>query len=246
MKKGFISLLILMMMTLGTLSVSAADNDETSKADITQKPKREPMNHETFIEKTDERMANFDTKINDILEGRVSAHEEAIVKADARHENQLARVTEIAPDLVDDLNAAYEEHKQVHDLLFTENYNSHVDYHAETMAGLYDLQDQVIAQVEAETMTYKEAASTLSEYVKTRKEEYKALKEAYLAEIDPLKVENEANKAAANEVKTQLKAAYDAGDLELVHDLMVELLDYSQKHLDFDFDYAKLAILETY
>lgn len=236
-KKGFISLVLLLILSLSMVTANAGELDT--------RPARNPENQNlTFEERIDARIDAIQLKMDEFLAKRTSKYEELVAKGLEASTKKLTLITEFAPELITDFEQAYDNHFEVHQLLFESTYSKQEAYSIEIIAGLETLKTEVLLAVEAETMTAKEASLILKDYLIAKQEEFKAIKDAYKAEIEPLKEVNQANKLIVQELKAELRIAAEAGDTEAITDILTELLTWGEVHLDFD--YAKLAILDTY
>lgn len=236
-KKGFISLLLLLILSLSMVTANAGE--------VTTRAERTPIDPDlTFEERLELRLLEVEARLDEFLETRETNYNERVAKGAEATARKLALIEEFAPELLTAYTTAFDDHSIVHELLFNEAYDKQEAYVIETKAGIESLQLEVIEAVNNETMTPKEAATLIKEYLVAQKEDYKATKDAYKAEIEPLNEVNEANKVIVQALKEDLKAAITEGDSEAINSILAELLTWSSVHLDFD--YAKLAILETY
>lgn len=239
MKRRLLTLAMILTMALGTVNASAAELDDTAA-----KPEKQEFSIDVFEEKLDEKVAIMNEKYNTRVTERTAKFNERIAKSEERSALRMEVVAEYAPELVVDFEGVYAAHIIVHEALFNEHMLNSSEFVAETNAGLATLKDEVLASIEAGTMTGQEARAEIKAYMAGRREEYKATKEAYKAEIADLDAANELSKEEAKALKTELKAALEAEDATTIVSVLNQLLDLANTHVEYD--YAKLAILETY
>lgn len=236
-KKGFISLVLLLILSLSMVTASAGE--------VKTRAERTPIDPDlSFDERLELRISEIEARLDELLETRLSNYNERVAKAEEVTARKLALIEEFAPELLTEFTIAFDDHLIVHELIFNEVYNKQEAYVIETKAGIESLQLEVIDAVNNETMTPKEAALLIKEYLLAQKEDYKASKDAYKAEIEPLNDTNDANKVIVQALKEEFKLAVNEGDSASINSILAELLTWSSVHLDYD--YAKLAVLETY
>jgi len=132
--------------------------------------------------------------MDEYLEARTLSYVERTAKGLEYSTKKLEIVNEFAPDLLAEYEVAFEAHSTFHELLYNTLYGHQESYTIETMTA-----------IEAELMTPREAAISLREYLVERREGYKALKDAYRAEIEPLDETNEANKLMSKNLEKSLE-----------------------------------------
>lgn len=236
-KKGFLSLVLLIILSLSMVTANAGEVTERAG-------RNSEFKGMSFEERLDARMAEITERLNGFLDTRTENYNERVADSMKKTANKLETIETIAPDFVDEFQQAADDHALVHSLLFNEAYAKQEVYVNETLAGLDALEIEVLAAVEAETMTPQEAAIMLKEYLTAQRDEYVATKDAYKAEIAPLDEANEASKLIVQDLREDLKIAVEAGDSESIESILTELLSWSAIHLEYD--YAKLEILSTY
>jgi len=244
-KRNVLILTIILTMGLAMVAVNAGEVEDGIRGGAKGgRPVREPLTVENFEEKINERIEGYDVRMNERLANLTQQHLERVEKVTARQAKSIGFITEWAPELVGAYQANFDEHILVHGILFSTNYSKHEEYHNETMIGLEALKVELVLAVEEGTMTVKEGAEAFKAYTVGRRDEYVELKEAYRAEIEPLNAENEASNLIIKGLREEIKVAIEVGDTETVSETLAEILTYKDIHNGYD--YAKLAILETY
>ena len=238
MKKTLLTLAVIATMVFTAISASAAEVEEAEA-----RPEKE-FSIDVFEEKFDVRMATMNEKFNEKVAERTATLEERLAKSVERTALRMEVVEQYTPELVLEFEAVYNAHVIVHQTLFNEHMLNKSEFFAETNAGLTALKDEVITAVKAGTMSGQEARAELKSYTTGRREEHKATVEAYKTEIAPLNEINDANREIAKGLKAELKSALEVEDTETIVSVLYQLLDLTNTHVEYD--YAKLAILETY
>lgn len=236
-KRNVFILVMILAMAFTAVTANAGEVD-------TERPEREPMTIELFEEKVSERMDEYDQRIDEILAEKTAAHDERVANASEVYVNRIEFIMEWAPELEEAFQEVFDAHIEVHEILFSTNYAKHELYHNDTMAGLDNLLQEVLADLEAELISFQEGSETLKAYKVSRHEEYQALRDEYEEEVAPLKEDEAYNKEIVEGLREELRVAVETEDDDAVTEILNELLVYAGLHIDFD--YAKLAILETY
>lgn len=167
--------------------------------------------------------------------------------SEARRQQSQAKVLELvgthAADLVDDFEDVQEEHKTVHDLLKEAKKEAFGSSRDTAKAEIETMKASLQAEVEAGNMTNEEVKAALSAYKSEAKATVSAAREAYKAAIEDLVAQNQLNKEARKAIRQAIKEATSGEeiDTDAVYDLLEQLLENSQTHIQFDYD--KLDVL---
>lgn len=183
--------------------------------------------YENFFEKREENQVRR-------LDKATTRWEERLEKRDAAITRHLEVIQLYAPELLEDYELAFEEHKAVHTDLMEARTAIAEAYMNETNVGLETLKAEIEEKLEAKEITTKEAREMIRTYMLERKEGFKTLFGEFQEAIAEEKAAYEILKAEADVLKTELRAAIEAEDADLCNTLLAELYDYLLVHIEFD------------
>jgi len=183
--------------------------------------------YNNFFEKREENQVRRLDKAATRWEARLEKREAVIL----RH---LEVIELYAPELLEDYEAAFEEHKLIHTELMETRTAIAKDYMDETNDGLEVLKAEIEEKLEAEEITTNEAREMIRTYMLERRDGFKTLFDAYLEAIADEKADYEALKEEADALKVELRAAIEAEDADRCNELLTKLYDYLLAHIEFD------------
>lgn len=195
-----------------------------------------------------------DERFDAHIEAMTKRHENIVAEKQAEQDEHLALALEYqaikleivdlyAPEMYELYAEGFTEHNSTHETLFATRMALRDTSFELLVEGMTSVKDDVFAQAEAGEITYKEASEAIQVYKQDQIAYDQSVVEQYLADIEDLVAQNEANKEIAEGLKEDLRAAVEAEDFEAANRLITELYDYLILHIEFD--YAKLAIMEA-
>ncbi len=153
-------------------------------------------------------------------------------------------VVAYAPELIEAYDLAWGgDHVDIHEDLFNERMSLRQERYDIFVAGLIEVKEALFPLAEAGEMTYKEVGQAFKAYKEEQRAYFTAITDAAKAEIEILDAANEVNKEIVEGLKAELRAAVEAEDYDTANDIVTELLDYLETHVDYDV--AKLVVLEA-
>ena len=228
MKKNLLSLtLVMCLLFISGMTVHA--EEEATK----------PTIEERFAQRMDEQTQKRLT----LVEEKTASFEERKATAQEGQTKKLALINLYAPEMYDAYLDAFADHVTVHEQLFQAHKSLRLEASEMTATGLSNLKDTLLPMVEDGTMTGKEMGQELRAYLQEQKTYLSSVKDQYKAEIEAINTENETNKELAKSLKSDLRLAIEAEDVDTANALITELYDYLLAHTQYD--YEKLEVLEA-
>ncbi len=240
MKRRIFTLALTLFLGFTTINAYAA---ETVPSERQQVPPKE-FSIDVFEEKFDEKMAEHQETANQRVAERVAEFDSRLADVEERSALRMIIIEEYTPELVQDFKALADAHLMVHQSLFDEHLRIRTELQDETNQGLEALKVDLFASLKDGSMTTTEVRQALKTFFEEQGEQASEYREAYLEEIESLDTENKSNGELAKELKAELKTALENEDSETVVSILYQLVDLANTHVEYD--YAKLAILETY
>lgn len=240
MKKRIFTLALTLFLGFNTINANAAEVTSPEEGQVPQKE----FSIDVFEEKFDAKMEERQEAINQRAAERAAEFDAKVADAQERSALHMNIVQEYTPELVIDFEAVADAHQLVHQALFDQHLRIRTEFQEETNAGLEALKIELFAALEDGSMTGMEVRQAFKTYFEERRQEAIANKDAYLADIQALNAENDANRELAKALKAELRTALENEESETIASILYQLLDLANAHVEYD--YAKLAILETY
>ncbi|MDF1617371.1 hypothetical protein [Petrocella sp. FN5] len=225
--KKLVVLLIVLLMVSSSLVVNASGQRGGSPNMNQGQNRSTTARYDNFFEKREENQVRRLDKVTKRWEERLEKREAVM----ARH---LEIIKLYAPELLEDYEVAFEDHKAVHRDSMEVRTAIAKDYMDETKAGLEELKAEIEEKIEAEEITTKEAKEMIKTYMLERREGFKTLFDTYLEAIAEEKEAYEVLKDEAEALKIELRAAIEAEDADRCNELLTELYDYLLLHIEFD------------
>jgi hypothetical protein len=171
-------------------------------------------------------------KIEDRIHERFGQAQE---KKEAYRDRFIDLVSEYAPELLDDFESFWTDHDEIHTLLMAERERIAESKKAESMAFF----ESIKARVTSNEITREEAKMELEAFHAAERAERESVK----AEFDALKDSMDVPQEVVKNLHDSLKDAEEAGDVETMKEILMELIGYQPQHLAFD--QAKLELMMT-
>ncbi len=240
MKRRIFTLALTLLLGFNTINANAAEITPSEEGQVPQKE----FSIDVFEEKFDAKMEERQEVINQRAAERAAEFDAKVADVQERSALHMDIVEEYTPELVMDFEAVADAHQIVHQSLFDQHLRIRTEFQEETNAGLEALKADLFAALEDGSMTGMEVRQAFKAYLEERRQEATSIKDAYLADIEALNAENDANRELAKGLKAELRTALENEDSETIVSILYQLLDLANAHVEYD--YAKLAILETY
>lgn len=191
----------------------------------------------------DARIEKMTERHNDFLEQKEATFQSKKEHALVRQSKKLDLIALYAPELHPLYADAFTDHIAVHEDLHATHIGLREEAFTTTIDGLIALKEELFPLAQAGTMTYREVAAELRQYLEDQRASYQAIRETYAQDISDLNTQNDANKVLVDALKADLRAAIAAADADSANGIIHELYEYLLLHIQYDND--KLEILNT-
>ncbi len=188
---------------------------------------------EQFLEKRDERIARAEERFIEFEEKRLE-----------HQSRKLDIITRLAPDMLEAYETGFENHNEIHELLFEAHKTVRENMFDEAMEEMDALKDELFEKAEAGEITYREVREKLKEAHETNRMELEAFRLELDEALADVRAEEEIDKEERTALKEELIIAIENKDYESAEEIIIQLYDYLLSHIEFD--QYKLDVISSY